>query len=161
VAYATITDIFGRYPPINTMVGTLANEVSSVNISSMYIADAESMVNAYLAARYTVPLAAEPIITQITTDLAIFAMCTDRLPRVPEFMQGRYDRAMSHLEKLRDGAMILNPASQTLVSTGDNFAFSTTQSYHPVFSPVLHELDQQVDTDQVRYDRNVRSADLC
>jgi phage gp36-like protein len=143
------------------MVGTLANEVSSVNVSSIYIADAESYINAYLGARYTIPLTPEPIITQLTSDLAIFAMCVDRLPRVPEFMQGRYDRAMSVLDKLRDGTMVLNPASNSLVASGDNFAFSTTQSYHPVFSPVLHELDQQVDTDQVRYDRNVRSADLC
>jgi phage gp36-like protein len=161
MSYATIGDVFGRYPPINTMVGTQANEVSSVNVSSIYIADAESFLNAYLGARYTVPLVAEPIITQLTSDLAIYNMCVDRLPRVPEFMQGRYDRAISILEKLRDGTMVLNPASNTLVSTGDNFAYSTTQSYHPVFSPVLHELDQQPDCDQITYDRNVRSADLC
>jgi phage gp36-like protein len=160
MAYATISDIFGRYPPINTMVGTLANEVSSVNISSMYIADAESTVNAYLGSRYTLPLVPEPIITKITTDLAIYDMCVDRLPRVPEWMQGRYDRAIATLEKLRDGSMILNPASNTFVSTGDNFAFSTTQSYHPVFSPVLHELDQQEDYDFVRGEINTRSADV-
>jgi phage gp36-like protein len=143
------------------MVGTLANEVSSVNVSSIYIADAESYINMYLGSRYVVPLTPEPAITQLTSDLAIYHMCVDRLPRVPEFMQGRYDRAIATLEKLRDGTMVLNPASNSLVSSGDNFAFSTTQSYHPIFSPVLHELDQQVDTDQVRYDRNVRSADLC
>jgi phage gp36-like protein len=159
--YATIADVFARYSPIHTMVGTLANEVSSVNVSSIYIADAESYINMYLGSRYVVPLTPEPAITQLTSDLAIYHMCVDRLPRVPEFMQGRYDRAIATLEKLRDGTMVLNPASNSLVSSGDNFAFSTTQSYHPIFSPVLHELDQQVDTDQVRYDRNVRSADLC
>jgi phage gp36-like protein len=160
MAYATISDVFARYPAINTMVGTLANEVSSVNVSSIFIADAESLINAYLGARYNLPLTPEPLITQLTSDLAIFAMCAERLPRVPEWMQHRYDRSISYLEKLRDGTMILNPASNTFVSTGDNFAFSTTQSYHPVFSPVLHELDQQEDYDFVRGEINTRSADV-
>lgn len=161
MAYATIADVFGRYPPINTMVGTQANEVTSVQVSSMFIADAESFINAYLGARYTLPLVAEPMITQLTTDLAIFNMCAERLPRVPEWMQNRYDRSIGILEKLRDGTMILNPASQTLVSTGDNYAYSTTQSYHPVFSPVLHELEQQQDLDYVRDEVNTRSADVA
>jgi phage gp36-like protein len=161
MAYATISDVFGRYPAINTQVGTLANEVSSVNVSSIFIADAESVVNAYLGARYNIPLSPEPIITQLTSDLAIFQMCAERLPRVPEWMQARYDRCISYLEKLRDGSMVLNPASNTFVSTGDNYAYSTTQSYHPVFSPVLGELDQQQDFDYVRDEIATRSADVC
>ncbi len=161
MAYATINDVYGRYPPINTMVGTLPNEVTSAQVSSMFIADAESVVNAYLGARYNIPLTPEPIITQLTSDLAIFQMCAERLPRVPEWMQNRYERSMGILEKLRDGTMILNPNSNTFVSTGDNYAYSTTQSYHPVFSPVLHELEQQQDLDYVRDEVNTRSADIC
>jgi phage gp36-like protein len=161
MSYATISDVFGRYPPINTMVGTLANEVSSVQVESMFIADSESFINAYLGARYNIPLAAEPLITQLTSDIAIFNMCAERLPRVPEWMQNRYDRSIGILEKLRDGTMVLNPASNTFVSTGDNYAYSTTQSYHPVFSPVLGELDQQQDFDYVRDEIATRSADVC
>ena len=48
MAYATIDDVFSRYAPINTMVGTGANDVTSVEVSSIFIADAESFMNAYL-----------------------------------------------------------------------------------------------------------------
>jgi phage gp36-like protein len=57
VPYATIDDVFGRYKPINTMVGIGSYDVTSVQVSSIFVADAESFVDAYLGARYEVPLA--------------------------------------------------------------------------------------------------------
>ncbi len=158
--YATIDDVFARFP-IETLVGTGTNEVSSIEVSSIYIQDAEGYVDAYLGAKYVTPLTTVPIVTQLTADLAIFNMLAERTGRVPQAVQARYDRVMDTLAQLRDGKMVLNANSQTLSSSGDNFAWSSTQSYHATFSPVLPELDQRVDEDRVRADKDLRIDDAC
>lgn len=160
MAYATINDIFARYAPINTMVGTGNNDVTSVEVSSIFIADAESFMNTFLAKRYVTPVATEPVITMIASDLAISNMMFEKLGELPNFIQPRYDRAMSMLEKLSKGDLILTSNSTSIVTSGDNFAFSTTQSYHSIFSPVLGELDQAADQDYINAEKNDRSGDL-
>lgn len=142
------------------MVGSNESDVSTAEVSSIYCSDAQGVVDGYLAARYVVPLTPTPLITMITCDIAIFNMGVDRMPRIPEWMQTRYDRAIKNLELLRDGQMILNPASQTMVTTGDNEAWSATGSYHPIFSPVLGELDQHEDADYVRAEQEARGSDV-
>jgi phage gp36-like protein len=159
MAYANIDDIFARFPPIHTLVGSSSNEVSSIEVSSVYIADAEGVVDMFLGAKYATPLNTTPAITHITCDLAIFHMLSERTGRVPQSMQSRYERAISYLEGLRDGDMVLNANSQTFTSSWDSFAWSSTASYHPTFSPVLHELDQAVDADWVDYAKDQRSGD--
>lgn len=160
MAYATIDDVFSRYPPIHTMVGSGNRDVTSVEISSVYIADAESFMDTHLAKRYTVPVYAEPVITMIACDLAISNMTLEKLGDIPGFMQPRYDRALSMLEKLASGDLILTSNSTSIVTSGDNFAFSTTQSYHPIFSPVLDELNQAADQDYIDAEKDARAGDL-
>ena len=58
MSYADIDDVFKRYSPIHTMVGSADNMVDSVHVSSVYVADAESFVDGYLSRRYEVPLTA-------------------------------------------------------------------------------------------------------
>jgi len=157
--YATIDDVFSRYAPIHTMVGSGSNDVTSVEVSSIFIADAQSFVDAHLAKRYVVPVEAEPLITQIATDLSIANMMFDKLGELPNFIQPRYDRAMKMLEKLSTGDLILTSNSTTLTSSYDSFAWSSTQSYHSIFSPVLGELDQAADQDRIDADKNERSDD--
>ncbi len=160
MSYATIADVLGRYAPLKTLVGSEDTQVSSIGVSSLFIADAEAMVNAYVSRRYEVPLnPVNPLITQIASDLSIFNMLVEKLPGTPDFFQPRYDRAIKNLEMLRDGEM--NLSSQTLVTSGDQEAFSTTQNFHPVFSPVLDPIDQRVDKDQVDSDKDDRIGDLA
>lgn len=159
MAYATINDIFSRYPPISSLVGSGGNAITSVDVSSVYIKDAEAVVNAYLAARYVLPLVAEPIVVKITSDIAICNMARDYWPRFPEHLQRRCDSSEAMLEMLRDGKMRLDPNSNTIISTGDQDAFSTTNSYHSIFSPVLDELDQSADSDWISDDLNERGLD--
>lgn len=158
MAYATISDVFKRFPPIHTMVGTGPNDVSSVDVSSIYIYDADSYVNAFLGARYTIPLTAEPLVTMLSSDIAIFRMCQDRMPRIPDYIKGRFDHVNSLLGMLRDGQMILS-SSQSIVTDGNQEAWTGNQNYHPVFSTVLDPLDQSVDQDHVDAERNVRNGD--
>lgn len=159
MTYATLDDVFIRYTPIKTMVGSGTNDVATTDITSVFLPSAESMVDAYIGTRYVTPLTVvPPLITQITADLAIFNLSAERLPRVPDFMQARYDRAMQNLAMLRDGKMTLG-ASVTVVTNGNQEAWSPTTGYHPVFSPVLRDIDQRVDVDYVQAERDDREDD--
>jgi len=159
MAYATITDVFARYKPIGSMVGAGSLDVTSDDVASIFISDAEGFMNAFLAARYVVPVTTEPLITMIAADLAISNMMFEKLGAIPDFMQGRYNRAEGYLTKLTTGEMLLVASGTTQVTSGDSEAWSSTGSYHPVFSPVLDPLDQAVDRDYVTQERDDRSGD--
>lgn len=160
MAYALIDDVLARYTPIKTMIGTNSNDIASVDITSRFIPDAAGIVDGYIGAKYVVPLS-DPVpqlVTQVTADLAIFNLCAEKLPRQPDFMQARYDRAMKTLEALRDGKMVLG-SSVTIVSTGDNEAWSPDQDFHPTFSPVLPDIEQKQDADRRNAERDLRVDD--
>lgn len=123
--YANATDVIKRYNPITTMLGVGSLQVSTIDIASVYIQDAESIINAYLARRYVLPLNNEPILTDLASDIAVFRILSDRAARVPDFMEKRYTNAMSLLTMLRDGGMDLVASSGvTINSGGDQFAWS-------------------------------------
>jgi phage gp36-like protein len=159
MAYATITDVFARYKPIGSMVGAGSLDTTSVDVSSIFIQDAEGIINAHLASRYVVPVTTEPLVTMLSSDLAISAMLLEKLGSQPPFMESRYNRAMDMLKKLSEGELLLVASGTLEVTSGDSEAWSTTGSYHPVFSPVLDPLDQSVDVDYVDAEKNVRADD--
>lgn len=159
MAYATSDDVFSRYKPIRTLVGPGSYETTSVDVTSIFVADAESFVDAYIGSKYTTPITpVPPLITQITSDLAIFNMLTEKQIQVPDHMQARYDRQVKILEQLRDGSMVL-PSTVTLVTTGDNEAWANNEDFHSTFSPVLDELDQRADGDWIDAARDERVND--
>lgn len=142
--YAVPSDVFLRYTPITTIVGSDSTSVTTNAVSSIYIADAQSYIDAFLRARYVTPLVPEPIITQITTDIAIYRMVEDHAPRIPDLALSRWTQANSILGMLRDGTMLLDPASQTVVTSGgDQDVWSTDlEQCGPVFrAPERHHFD--------------------
>lgn len=136
MAYATAADVFRRYAPIESIVGSGDMLVSTVDVASVYIADAEGYVNAFLRGRYQTPLAAEPLITQVTTDIAIYRIVEDHAPRIPDMAEKRMVAANSLLYMLQTGVMQLDPASQVLITSGgDQEVWSTNlEQAGPVFS---------------------------
>lgn len=159
MSYATIDDVTKTYKPILSSIGSLPDDISSIDVASVYISRAESVVNAYLSRRYVVPVSpVEPIVVHITADLSISFILMEQQPDVPDFFQARYDRAMKLLEGLRDGELDLS--SGTITTEGDQEAWSSTEDYHPVFSPVLDPIDQAVDREQVDSDKDSRVDDL-
>jgi phage gp36-like protein len=159
MAYADSDDVTGRYKPILSMIGAGSYEVASLDVQSIFIADAESFVDAYLGSRYVTPITPVPsLITQITSDLALFNMLTEKQVQVPDFMQARYDRQIDILSQLRDGNMIL-PSAVSAASAGDNEVWSNNEDHHSIFSPVLDELDQKADRDWIDEARNERVTD--
>ena len=163
MAYASIDDVFARFPAIATNVGTGQYDVTSNQVSSTFIRMVEGLIDAKLSQRYVVPLSTtslSPLITMITADLAIFDMLVDKLPTVPEFAQGRYDRAMDLLKMICEGKLDLPGATEASTTGGDLEIWSTTMDYHPVFSPVLGELEQAADSDRVDADRTDRDGEI-
>lgn len=159
MAYAALRDVLVRYRPIETMVGTGQFEVTSEDVSSVFIAQSEAYVDAWLARRYVVPLTIQsPLITQVTADLAIFHMLAEKLTNVPEFIDKRKDRADKILEMLADGRMQVSSAT-TVSSGSDNEAWSPNTSYTPVFSPVLPDNLQRADWDRIESDADARWPD--
>lgn len=152
--YATFDDVLTRYRPLRTIIGAGSYQVASEDVSSRFIHDAQGVIDGFLANRYAIPLTPTPLVTHICSDLAIFNIIVEHLPSVPDFMQGRYDRAMKYLEMLNAGSMTLG--SQSAISSGDNYAWSSTMDYHPIFEPSLDPLDQAVDRDRIedsKFDR--------
>jgi len=157
MAYASFESLLTRYKPVGTMIGAHSMSVSTADVSSVFILGAEGIIDGYLAARYAVPVPATPLITRIACDLATFDMMAEKLPQVPDFMIDRYNRSIKLLEMLRDGEMQLT--SGTLVTSGDQEAWSNNQGRHPIFSTVLDIENQGPDIDQVRADLDERAGD--
>lgn len=148
MSYATIDDVLSRYRPIASMVGSGAYDVSSSEVSSVYITQSEAYIDARLSQRYAVPFTiSNPLITQIAADLSIFSIMAEKMPSVPEFMDRRRQRAEDLLTMLADGTLAIASATVT-GSSGDSFAWSSNMGYTPVFSPVLDPLDQRADIDR-------------
>lgn len=145
--YAVADDVIRRYNPISSMLGAGSLQVSTVDIASVYIADGESIVNAFLARRYVLPLTNEPILTDLTSDIAVYRILSDRAPRIPDFMQTRYTNAMSLLTMLRDGGMDLTMSNTVDAGAStDQYAWSNVADPDgplqngPVFRPIESEL---------------------
>jgi phage gp36-like protein len=160
MTYATLSDLVTRYRPITTMVGSGDYDVTSDDVSSVFISGANAFIDARLAVRYVVPLVSNnPLITRISCDLATHEMLAEKMPSVPDFMETRYNRALQMLDMLVEGKLLLN--SETLVGTaGDSFAWSSTLGQHAIFSPVVNELDQSPDRDRVNADKSERIGDI-
>lgn len=135
MAYADISDVFKRYPLVSNVVGSGTNLVASADVSSIYIADSESLVNAFLSSRYVIPLVSEPMLTWLTADIAIYRLFEDKLPRFPDAVEKRYLNVMSMLWQLQNGKLNLT-SSNLVTSGGDQDAWSSVQSYAgTIFAP--------------------------
>lgn len=135
--YASPTDVINRYKPLNTMLGTGTLDITTTDIASVFIGDAQSYMDAFLSARYVTPVAVEPIITQICSDISIYKILEDRAPRIPEFMEKRYSFANSLLWNLSNGNMSLTGSNQIVSSAGDQEVWSNVleNPSGPIFVP--------------------------
>lgn len=160
MAYSSLTDIFVRYRPITTMVGTGDYDVTSAEVTSVFIAQSDGIIDGYLAKRYVVPLSTTPpLITLISADLSIHSMLAEKLPTVPEFIDKRYERAMNLLTAIMSGTMTLGNSVTEVTSAGDNYAWSPNMGYHPTFDPNLRDVDQAADIDRVNASKSEREDD--
>jgi phage gp36-like protein len=135
--YATVDGVLTRYKPLNSMIGTGTLDINTSDIASIYIADAQGYMDAFLSTRYVTPVVAEPLITMLCSDIAIYKMVEDRAPRIPDFCEKRWAAANSFLSQLANGVMALTSA-QLVSSAGDEEVWSNVleNPNGPVFQPV-------------------------
>jgi len=108
MAYSTETDL-DQIWGANRVTMVAADDGLSVRnhqrINSA-IADADAMINSYIAKRYPMPLNASPdgfaILRKISADLAIYALATSA-DRMIELIQKRHETAMGFLRDVAAG----------------------------------------------------------
>lgn len=157
MAYASFDDVIARYRPMSTIVGSDTQMVRTLDVTSIFVYGAEGIMDAYLARKYVTPVPAGPLITQIASDLSIFNILVEHQPQVPDYMKDRYDRAIKLLEQIAAGELVLTSA--TVLTTGDQEAWSSTQNYHTIFDPTLTPDEQVVDVDRRTAAQDERSSD--
>jgi phage gp36-like protein len=147
--YTTVPRIISALPLLND-----ATQVTSADLAT-FAEDAEAIVDAKIAVRYSVPVAGPPaILTTIAGDLAIYRVLALRL-FTSEAMNdspwpGRYKEAMVLLDQIAAGDMALVSSGEVLIGaeTVVGEIWSSTSGYVPTFSE-LPSHEQQVDTDKL------------
>lgn len=136
--YSTCDQVLTAYNPLRTMLGTSTTDITTSDVTSFYIPNADSYMDAFLAKKYVLPISGTPLLTMLSCDISIYKILQDRAPRIPDFIVDRWVAANSILGMLRDGDMILTGSNIVVTSGGDQFAWSNVQSYPngPVFKPV-------------------------
>lgn len=79
-------------------------EMVEENRVTRAIADADSEIDTYLSARYTLPLATVPaIVLKWSVDIAIYNLYARRFDTIPEIRKKRYDDIIRLLIRIADG----------------------------------------------------------
>jgi len=92
--------------------------VIDATVMAKALADADAEINAYLVARYTLPLAGTPpILTKFAADVARYQLYDTK---ATEQVKARYDDAVKFFKMLSSGAVSLglDPASEPVAATG-------------------------------------------
>lgn len=118
------------------------NSVSNITSAALahYINRADSVIDAKLASRYTVPLSPIPeIIKTISTDLAIYEIVGKRMVTLVKDVENdwpsRFKEANDLLDKIATGEFTLVASGGTILSTlTTNLVWSNTQNYTPTFN---------------------------
>lgn len=128
-AYITTTDIYTiiKQERYEQLITDKTGAVSST-IPADAIAKAESEVNSYLAARYTVPLTTVPAkIKQICVDIALYHLYSRAaINDLPDSALTRYEKAVAFLKDISRGIATLPELSASVISaSAPSYGFKT------------------------------------
>jgi phage gp36-like protein len=111
MSYAAVTDMQNRYP--NRDLVQLTNEdptVTTVNASflSTFLSDASDEIDAYLEARFALPLSDPPaILTRLCCEIAMYHLNALRPIHDLADAKDKYEKAIAFLEDVSDGKRTL------------------------------------------------------
>lgn len=125
--YATQTDLEERFGLAELVMLTDRSEPATgevdVTVVTRALTDADAEINAYLSARYPVPLATAPtVVVRIACDVARYFLYEDR---VTDLVRKRYEDAVSLLKGIAAGKVSIGPdpaGDQTPVTGGASFS---------------------------------------
>lgn len=115
--YCTVEDLISLVDEETVKQLTDDEDVGVINQSRVdkAIADAGAEIDAWLATRYTVPLASTPaVINKCAVDIAIYNLYSRRVEKMPEVRSDRHKNAVKVLENVSKGVIALGvtPAPQ-------------------------------------------------
>ena len=133
--YSAPLDVLARWPKVHT--STFSHDELRVMIG-----DADAIINAKIAVRYTVPVATDPsntptLLKKLSAELALLDVF-DRAQTTPDWIRSRFERDYQILDALANGDMVLVTDGGGLIpQTADiDVPGSTTSEYIPVFGGV-------------------------
>jgi phage gp36-like protein len=115
MSYAQVTDMEARYP--NRDLVQLTNEdptQTTVNTTYLqtFLNDASDEIDAYLEARFALPLSDPPaILVRLCGEIAMYHLNALRPIHDLEDAKDKYDYAIKFLEKVKDGEMTMGLAA--------------------------------------------------
>jgi phage gp36-like protein len=111
MTYANVADMAARYP--NRDLVQLTNEdpaVQTVNttVLATFLGDASDEIDAYLEARFALPLSNPPaILTRLCCEIAMYHLNALRPIHDLEDAKDKYEKAIKFLGEVRDGRLTL------------------------------------------------------
>jgi len=112
MAYATEANMIERFGETEILELTDRDKDSEVDSAVLdgALSDADALIDGYLAARYTLPLASVPsLLIGPACDIARFKLWDDR---APDEVRKRYDDALALLKLISNGTVVLPPDAQ-------------------------------------------------
>lgn len=138
MAHCTIDDLTDRYG--ETLLIQLSDRGGAVpvapdaNLFARAIADADALIDGYLAPRYALPLAATPaIVTDIAQRIAIY---NAHGQTVAEKIRDDYRAALAQLKDIASGAIVLDVAGAEPASSG-SLEVRTNQPARPITAATM------------------------
>lgn len=111
--YTSATELRTRFSAteIDQLADPLRTGTPDEEIVDRAIADADALINAHLAGRYTLPLLTVPeVLSTIACDVARFKLWHRQ---APEEVRERYDDALTQLKMFAQGTLVLPPDAIT------------------------------------------------
>lgn len=119
MTYATQADMTERFGEQEIIELTDREQTGAIgtDVLDRALADADSLIDGYLATRYTLPLASTPtVLTRIACDLARYGLYDDEAPKQ---VTERYQAAIAFLKAVSRGEVTLGaPAVTEGAATG-------------------------------------------
>jgi phage gp36-like protein len=150
-SYTTVDRVLQADPQIGSV-----SDITSSQIATVFIADAEAMIDSYLAKYYTTPVSAAnvtfPVLTAIATDITIYRILSHRVFTQERLKNSvwpdRFKEGIAWLEGIAQGGVTLVGVNsegggvvQPDIATNVEM-WSNTIGYHPTMS----ELDEEYST---------------
>jgi phage gp36-like protein len=150
VKYTTVARVYQADPQIGSV-----SDITSEQIANVFIADAEAMIDSYLAKYYTTPVSVAsvtfPVLTAISTDITIYRILSHRVFTQEKLKNSvwpdRFKEAIKWLEGVADGSVTLVASDGSIAPDIDTNVemWSNTRAYIPTMSE-LDEEYSRVDT---------------
>lgn len=124
MTYATLQDLLDRFgeEEVSRETDTSASGAVDETAVARALADADTLINGYVAGRYAIPLGPVPdLVKKLACDIARYNY---HRGEAPEFVRKGYDDARRTLADIQAGRLVLEAAGVATAPASDGIAYS-------------------------------------